>query len=161
MRSQHSTLAPHFTFDVKCFESDGVTLKWHEVVKNLVVTTGENDVGEVYFRSGTQKTAWYLGFKNTGTVVAGDTLASHSGWTEFTGYTGNRQAITFGAFSTGSSTITPIAFTANATGTVSGALIASVASGTSGLLYSAANFTGGDQPVVSGNVLTVSATVSF
>jgi hypothetical protein len=51
---------------------------------------GVNDALEAVFRSGTQRTAWYLGIISatsfTG-VSINNTMASHSGWSEFTGYT--------------------------------------------------------------------------
>ena len=52
--------------------------------------------------------------------------------------------------------------TINATDTIKGCFLISVStkSGTTGVLYSAGLFTGGDQPVVSGNTLTVSYTGS-
>src|SRR5574343_541174 len=90
-----------FSFFVECFDKDG-NLKWTETFHNTVTTEGKNKVLSTAFDGDTQITTWYLGLKGTGSAAAGDTLASHAGWTELTGYTGNRGAITFGTASSGS-----------------------------------------------------------
>jgi hypothetical protein len=101
-----------------------------------------------------------LGLKWAWSIVAGDTLASHSGWTESTPYSGNRPTITFGTTSsTWSNTATAVSFTINATATVAGAFITTVNTGTSGVLYCASDFSG-SRSVVSGDTLNVTATVA-
>jgi hypothetical protein len=53
-------------------------------------------------------------------------------------------------------------FTINATATVGGAFLCSAASGTTGTLFSAADFSSpGDRSVVSGDVLSVTYTFSL
>jgi hypothetical protein len=49
----------------------------------------------------------------------------------------------------------PASFSINATSTIAGAFLASVSSGTSGILFSAGDFTGGDKTVDSGDSLSV------
>jgi hypothetical protein len=48
----------------------------------------------------------------------------------------------------------------NATVTIAGAFLCTVSSGTSGILYSAGDFTGGDKSVDSGDTLNVTYTLS-
>lgn len=150
--------APHFGFKVECVGADG-KVKWVEEFRNLVTTEGKNSILSVYFDAATQITTWYLGLKGTGSAAAGDTLASHAGWSEVTPYAGNRPAITFGTASAGSLAGSQIAFTINASATVAGAFIASAASGTTGTLYSAGDFSV-SRSVVSGDTLNVTPTVT-
>lgn len=150
--------APHFGFKVECVGADG-KVKWVEKFRNLVTTEGKNSILSVYFDAATQITTWYLGLKGTGSAAAADTLASHAGWSEVTPYAGNRPAITFGTASAGSLAGSQIAFTINASATVAGAFIASAASGTTGTLYSAGDFSA-SRSVVSGDTLNVTPTVT-
>ena len=86
-------------FTITCYDKDG-NLKWEDKAKNLVVNVGLQDMNTKYFKGVTYTAAWYLGLvDNAGfsAYAAADTLASHTGWTEFTGYTGDRKAVTFGA----------------------------------------------------------------
>jgi signal recognition particle GTPase len=98
--------------------------------------------------------------------AAGDTLASHAGWTENTAYTttngaGTRATATFGTATTAdpsviNNTASPGVFTMTSNAqTIAGAFLASVSSGTSGILFSAGDFTGGDKTVDSGDSLSV------
>lgn len=150
--------APHFGFKIECVGADG-KVKWVEEFRNLVTTEGKNSILSVYFDAATQITTWYLGLKGTGSAAAADTLASHAGWSEVTPYAGNRPAITFGAASAGSLAGSQIAFTINASATVAGAFIASAATGTTGTLYSAGDFSA-SRSVVSGDTLNVTPTVT-
>lgn len=57
---------------------------------NAATTEGLNLLLDGGFRGGTVYTSWYVGLINNTSysgVVSGDTLASHSGWSEYTGYT--------------------------------------------------------------------------
>lgn len=150
-----------FAFLVECRDKNG-NLKWTDTFHNTVVTEGKNSVLDIYFDAATQITTWYCGLKGAGTVAGADTLASHAGWAEITDYTGNRPAITFGEPSSGSlSASSAVSFAITGTATVAGAFIASVASGTSGVLFSAGNFTEGNRSVVNGDTLNVTPTVAF
>lgn len=150
--------APYFTARVECYDSAG-NLKWVDGFRNTVVTAGKTDIIDKYFKGSAYTAAWYLGLKGSGSVAAGDTLASHAGWSEVTPYSGNRPAITFGTTSSGSNTASPVSFTINATATVAGAFVASVNTGTAGTLYSAGDFSA-SRSVVSGDTLNVTLTVS-
>ncbi len=151
--------APHFGFKIECVGADG-KVKWVEKFRNLVTTGGKNSILSVYFDAATQITTWYLGLKGTGSAAAADTLASHAGWSEVNPYAGNRPAITFGTASSGSlAASSAVSYSCNGSATVAGAFICSAASGTTGTLYSAGDFSG-SRSVVSGDTLNVTPTVS-
>lgn len=158
-------------FTIQCFDKDG-NLKWEDAAHNLVVNTGLQDMNTQYFKGAAYTAALYLGLvtgPGSGTTyAAADTLASHAGWTEFTDYSGSRKAVVFGTASTANpsviaSTASPAAFTiSGAGGTVAGAFLCTVASGTSGTLFSEADFQSpGDRVVVSGDTLNVVYTFSL
>lgn len=158
-------------YKIQCVGADG-QVKWEHETPNLVVNQGLQSMNTVYLNSGTQITAWYVGLitgPGSGvSVAAGDTLASHAGWTEFTNYSGNRKSATFGTATTANpsvitNTASPAQFSVSSTGgTVAGAFLCSAASGTTGTLFSAANFQSpGDRVVVSGDVLNVTYTFSL
>jgi hypothetical protein len=149
---------PRLTYSFECFDKDG-KLKWADSFENLVTTQGLNDIIDKYFKGAAYTAAWFLGLKGVGTPVVGDTLASHASWTELTGYTGSRKAITFGTTAGGSNTATAVSFAINATQTVAGAFVGSVASGTAGTLYSAGDFAA-SRSVLNGDTLNVTLTVS-
>jgi hypothetical protein len=158
-------------YTIQCVGPDG-QVKWEQNTPNLVVNQGLQDMNTTYFNSGTQVTTWYVGLitgPGSGTTIAaGDTLASHAGWTEFTNYTGNRKAAVFATATTAdpsviTNTASPAQFAiTGAGGTVAGAFLASVATGTSGVLFSASDFQSpGDRVVVSGDSLNVTYTFSL
>ena len=160
-------------FTVTCVGADGVE-KWSDTFHNLVVNEGLQDMNSKYFQASGYTAAWYLGLvqgPGSGTTyAAGNTLASHAGWTELvpgTAYTGNRKAVTFGTATTAdpsviSNSASPSSFAmlVNAT-VVAGAFLCTVASGTSGILFSAGDFTGGDKTVDNGDTLNVTYTFSL
>lgn len=157
------------SFLVECFDKDG-NLKWSKTNHNLVVNEGLQYMAGVALTSTTQLTSWYIGLYGAGasnTPAATDTLASHAGWTEITPYSGNRPAATFAsATNANPSVVTNSAskatFAINATATVGGAFLCSAASGTTGTLFSAADFQApGDRSVVNGDTLTVTYTFSL
>lgn len=139
---------------------DGALL-WRRVFFNVVTTVGKNDVIDKYFKGSAYTAAWYLGLAGAGTKAAADTLASHAGWSEVNPYSGNRPAITFGTTSSGSNTAVTVAYTCNGSATVAGLFLASVNTGTSGILYNAVDFTGGSRAVISGDTLNVTPTLTM
>lgn len=161
-------------YTVECVGPDG-KVKWTDTFHNLVVNQGLQDMNTQYFKGSTYTAAWYLGLMEgqgvDNTFSASDTLASHGansagGWTESTAYSGARKAVTFGTATTAdpsviSNSLSPSSFTMNATKTISGAFLCSVSSGTSGILFSEGNFTGGDKYVDSGDTLNVTYTFSL
>ena len=160
-------------FTVTCVGADGVE-KWSDTFHNLVVNEGLQDMNSKYFQGAGYTAGWYLGLvegPGSGTTyAAGNTLASHAGWTELvpgTAYTGNRKAVTFGTATTADPSVitnsaSPSSFAMLVNSTVvAGALLCSVASGTSGVLFSAGDFTGGDKTVDNGDTLNVTYTFSL
>ena len=160
-------------YTVTCVGADGVE-KWSDTFPNLVVNEGLQSMNQTYFVGSGYTAAWYLGLvegPGSGTsYAAGDTLASHAGWTELTpgtDYTGNRKAVTFGTATTAdpsviSNSASAASFAMLVNGTVvAGAFLCSVASGTSGVLFSAGDFTGGDKTVDNGDTLNVTYTFSL
>lgn len=158
-------------FHVQCFDKDG-NLKWEDQMHNLVVNQGLQDMNTQYFKGSTYTAAFYLGLvtgPGSGTTyAAADTLASHAGWTEFTDYSGSRKAVTFGTATTADPSVignsaSPAQFSiTGAGGTVAGAFLCTVSSGTSGVLFSEADFQSpGDRTVVSGDTLNVTYTFSL
>lgn len=158
-------------YKIQCVGADG-QVKWEEEMHNLVVNQGLQDMVATYLDTATQTTTWYLGLiagpGASTTIAAGDTLATHAGWTEFTNYSGNRKAAVFGTATTADpsvidNTASPASYSITSTGgTVAGAFLCSVASGTSGILFSASDFQApGDRVVVSGDTLNVTYTFSL
>ena len=97
-------------------------------------------------------------------------MSSHAGWTEVVAYSqATRPACTFGTPTTANPSVatnsaSPATFSINGTTTVGGAFLTSnnTKSGTTGTLYSAADFSApGDRSVVSGDTLTVTYTLSL
>lgn len=130
---------------------------------NGIVDQGLNSILGIMFHSDTQITTWYIGLiDNSGfsSLANGDTLASHAGWNEFTSYTGNR--LSWGPGASSSRSITngsTVNFPITGSGTLKGIFVASVATGTSGTLWSTAAF-GSTVAVTNGDTLKVTYTVS-
>lgn len=155
-------------FTVTCYDKDGHE-KWVDIAPNLVVNTGLQAMNTQFFTGSAYTAAWYIGLVNgtsaSTTFSGGDTLATHAGWTENTQYAGSRKAASFSAATLAdpsniNNSASAASFTMNATATIAGAFLTNVASGTTGLLFSAADFQSpGDRSVVSGDVLNI--TYSF
>lgn len=177
--AQHDeTIGIQGWYDVKCYDSEG-NLKWEDKAPNLVTAVGKQALFDFYFGAtgtagGTAAGANYLGLcGGTATYTAADTMASKA-WSEVglataPAYTGNRQSINWtAASSTGTSpsnvttkTGGAITFAMTSSGTVNGCFINGGASAsatkdtTTGVLYSAGNFTGGSKTVANGDSLAV------
>ena len=157
-------------FHVQCLDKDG-NLKWETSEHNLVVNQGLQDMNTKYFKGSVYTADFYLGLitgPGSGTTfAAADTLASKA-WTEYTDYAGSRKAVTFGTATTAdpsviSNSAAPSSFAiSGAGGTVAGAFLCTVASGTSGVLFSESDFQSpGDRVVVNGDTLNVTYTFSL
>lgn len=159
--------APRFTYHIECRKPDG-SLRWEEDFENVVCTGGKNDLLDKYFAGSGYTAAWYFGLIDADSYTtgpaAGDTMSSHAGWAESTEYSNaNRVAISFAAASGGSkATASASAFNINATTTIKGAFVTTnnTKGGTTGILYSAGLFSGGDRAVVNGDTLNVSGSWS-
>lgn len=155
------TISATGKYDVKAYDAQG-NLKWEDTIENLVVTVGKNDLLDKYFAGVTYTAAWYMGLVDgatTPTYNAADTLASHSGWSENTSYSGtNRATVGWNSASAGSKASTATTFSINASVTIAGALLTQtqLKATTTGVLYSAGSFTGGSRAMSSGDTLVVS-----
>ena len=159
-------------FNIICRDKDG-NLKWQAESKNLVVNVGLQYMAGSALTSVTQITTWYLGLYGAAASndpAAGDTMASHAGWTEVTAYSNaNRVTATFVTATTAdpsvvTNTASPAVFNINGTTTVGGAFLTSdnTKGGTTGTLFSAADFgSPGDRSVVNSDTLSVTYTFSL
>ena len=153
-------------YHVECHDKDG-NLKWSADTKNLVVNEGLAYMAGTALTSVAQITTWYIGLYGAGasnTPAATDTMSSHIGWTEVVPYSNaTRVAATFVTATTANPSVvtnaaSPATFNINATSTVGGAFLTSgsAKSGTTGTLFSAADFSSpGDRSVVSGDIISV------
>lgn len=160
-------------FHVKCFDAEG-NLKWEHEEHNLVVNVGLQDMNAKYFTGSAYTALWYIGLwgaASSNNPAAGDTMASHAGWTEFTNYSqANRPTVTFGTPTTANPSVatnsaSPATFTiSGGGGTVGGAFLTTnnTKGGTTGTLFSGSDFTSpGDRATVAGDTLTVTYTFSL
>ena len=78
-------VAIHCQWTFWCFDKNG-KLKWVDGFENLVVTTGRNKLLNNTFNAVAADVNWFVGLKDTGTIVAADTMASHAGWATISPY---------------------------------------------------------------------------
>jgi hypothetical protein len=146
---------------------DGKLLDIYQL-HNDITNEGKNLILDTMFHDGTQiaSTSWYTALiSNSGysALAAGDTMASHGGWTEFTGYT-QATRVAWGPGAAASQSITnatPATFDINATGTLKGIFVTSnsTKSGTTGKLWATGLFAA-DVPVSNGDQMKITYTVS-
>ena len=153
-------------FTAQCFDKDG-RLKWAVEKHNLVVNLGLRDMNEKYFKGSGYTAAWFLGLYGataTNNPAVGDTMASHSGWTEVLAYSQTtRPACVFGTPTTADPSVISNAssaatFSVNGPATIGGAFLVSsnAKNGTTGILFSAGDFTApGDRSVIDGDTINV------
>ena len=152
-------------YTATCYDAQG-NIKWTDTYDNLVTTVGKNDLLDKYLSGVAYTATWYLGLISLTSyteVNVADTMALHPGWIEDVGYSNTtRVAPSFGAAAIGSKTTTATAFNISATTTIKGTFLTTVSakSDTTGILYSAGLFTGGDKAVASGDTLNVTYTAS-
>ncbi len=160
--TNNETVGVEGYYHVECRDKDG-NLKWSESFPNLVNAVGKELMLDTLLRtSGTYTTVGpFLGLisGSTPTFAAGDTMASHGGWTEFTNYTVGGSpvrgtAVFSASTSTGASpsnvttcaasaityTITSSGGTVGGCFLVTGSGASSTQGNTSGVLYSAGAF---------------------
>jgi len=159
-------------YKIQCFDAQG-NLKWEAESKNLVVNVGLQDMNAKYFTGSAYTATWYLGLYGAGASnlpAASDTMSSHAGWVEIAPYSNvTRPVCTFATPTTANPSVatnsaSPASFTITSTATVGGAFLTSnnTVSGTTGTLYSAADFSApGDRAVTNGDILNVVYTLSL
>jgi hypothetical protein len=156
----------------ECYDKDG-NLKWTDTIGNTVVTVGANVLLDANFAT-TAYTAVgpFLGIitgasaTSAPSISTADTMGSHAGWRE----SGNavvpalqsaRPTLLFAVATARSKTATTAAVTASGAGTASGAFLvyftgaSATIDSTSGTLFSAGTFTGGDKLLATGDTLQV------
>jgi hypothetical protein len=136
-------------------------LLYSETFPNLVVTSGKNLLLDSFLSGSSYTAALYLGLVDGASApnfAPADTMASHAGWSENTGY-GNaaRPTATFNAAAGGVKSSTAIVFNINAGGTIAGCFLSTVSTkaGTTGTLISAGAFAAGNRVLQSGDTLSV------
>jgi hypothetical protein len=155
--------------------------QWRNEFDNVVTTVGKNLALDTYLAgSAYTVTGPFMGLISSvsfSATAAGDTMASHAGWTEAgavnaPSYTVGGSAVrgtpAWSAASGGSkATSAAVQFQITQTGTVEGAFLVygsgavNTQGSTAGTLYSAGVFSGGAQPVTSGGTLSVTYTASI
>jgi len=167
-------------YTAKRFDKDG-NLKWEDKFDNVVTDVGANLMLDT-FLGGSTNTTYFLGLiSSVGYSVApavGNTMSSHAGWVEAgngTNYpnwstpaSNARATITWSAASARAKAISSAASFTIATngGTLKGCFIVTGSgavatnNNTSGVLYSAGLFSGGDKVVGVGDTLQVSYSTS-
>jgi hypothetical protein len=162
------TVQVHGHYEVVCVGADGAE-KWRDTIENLVTTVGKNLLLDSVLGNSAAG-AVVMGLKGTGSAAAGDTQASHSGWSEVGNanaptYSGTRKTPAFSSASSGSKTTSSaVAFSMTGSGTVAGCFInmagSSTIDNTTGTLFSAGDFSGGSKTVTNGDTLNVTYTLS-
>lgn len=157
---------------LRCIKPDG-TLRWEtQEEENLVVNDGLQFMSQTYFKGVAYTAAWYLGLYGAATSnnpAAGNTMASHAGWTEFTGYSqATRPAAVFADATTADPSVVTNAsnvaiFSVNVPGpvVVGGAFLTNdnTKGGTAGRLHSAVDFQSpGDRTAYNGDTLQLTYT---
>ena len=144
-------------------------VKWTAEFQNIVTTVGKNELLDKGLAGSGYTAAWYMGLISstsyTTGVAVGDTMGSHGGWAEDTAYTeGARPTSAWSAAAAGSKALSSsLTFSINGSTTIKGCFMTTIATkgGTTGVLYSAGLFSGGDKVVSSGDTLSVSYTASL
>lgn len=150
----------------ECFDKSG-KLKWIDYIENLVVNEGLDDVLDKYLKGSAYTAAHYVGLADgTPSFAAGDTMASHAGWTEVTAYDeANRVTPTWGAVSGQSvdNSASKAVFTVSSNGTTIGGAFLSTNNtkgGSTGTLYGGGAFSAGDKSLDDDDVLNVTVTAT-
>ncbi len=150
----------------EAFDPTG-SLKWIEIIPNLVVDEGLNDILSKYYKGSSYTAEHWVGLTaGTPNFQAGDTMSSHGGWSEVTAYSeAYRQTFTPGTVSGQSvdNSGNKATFSINSDSTtIGGGFLTtdSTKGGTSGILIGGAAFGGGDRTLASGDTLNVTVTAS-
>ena len=165
----------HGVYHVECVGEDG-KVKWTDIIENLVVNVGKNLMLDSTLQTAVTVVGPFMGLISSvsySAIAAGDTMSSHSGWTEAGGtnaptYTSPRKTAAWNAASAGSKALSSaLSFAITGTGTIKGAFLVtgsgalSTIDNTAGTLFSAGLFSGGDRAVINGDTLNVSYTASL
>jgi hypothetical protein len=163
-------------YEVVCYDPNGIE-KWRDVSENTVVVVGKNLAFDTFLAGSSYTvTGPFMGLISSvsfSAISASDTMASHTGWLEAGGanaptYSSPRKTAVFNAASGGSKSLSAaLTFSFTGIGTVKGCFLlygsgaVSTIDNTSGTLYSAGLFTGGDRTVGNGDTINVSYSTSM
>lgn len=163
-------------YTAECRDAEG-NLKWTDTIHNLTTNVGRASMLDSYFANtgGGAIVMGLMGANGGGssTPAYTDTQASHAGWYEVGGanaptYSGTRKTPAFSAATSANpsvlATSAAVVFSMTSSGTVYGAFInvggSSTIDNTTGVLFSAGNFTAGSKTVTSGDTINVTYTLS-
>lgn len=159
-------------YTATCYDQDG-NVKWSDTIENLTTNVGRQNLLNFYFISPSATNAIYMGLKGVGTAAYTDTQASHGTWNEVGGanaptYSGTRKTPSFTAPTSANPSVLATSaasvFAMTGSGTVAGAFInvggSSTIDNTTGVLFSAGDFTAGSKTVTSGDTINVTYTLS-
>lgn len=162
-------------YTAECRDAEG-NLKWTDTIHNLTTNVGRASMLDSYFGN-TGGGAIVMGLMGetggSSTPAYTDTQSSHAGWLEVGGanaptYSGTRKTPSFSAATSANpsvlATSAAVVFSMTSSGTVYGAFInvggSSTIDNTTGVLFSAGNFTAGSKTVTSGDTINVTYTLS-
>ncbi len=158
-------LALRGSFHLEHLDVNGKPKGWYTMA-NTVVNAGKNLLLDVMFDAGSQVSTWYMSLIQDGgysAIAAGDTMGSHAGWQEFTGYDETTRPIwnPDAAASESITNSTTTDFTINTSDTLKGIFIVAdnTISGTTGTLWCATLFSA-DVPVTNGETFRLTYTLS-
>lgn len=169
--AQEEQLEVRGVFTARCLDADG-NLKWEDTYSNLVTTVGKNYLLDNGMAGSAYTAAFYLGLISStsySAVAAADTMSSHAGWLEAGGtnapaYSQSaRPTAAWSAASGGSKALSAaLSFSVTSSGTIKGSFLTTVSTkdGTTGTLFSAGLFSGGDKVVANGDTVQVSYSLS-
>lgn len=152
-------------YDVECYDRHG-RLKWRDYFENLTTNVGLDDILDKYWKGSAYTASHFVGLASgTPTFAAADTMASHAGWTEPTGYDeATRPALTLGTVASQSvdNSASKASFTINSSFTTGGAFATTnnTKGGTTGTLVGGGAFSQGDKAVDSGDTVNVTVTLT-
>lgn len=155
-------------YDIECLDADG-NVKWTEVAYNVVTNQGKNGMLDTYFGGSAYTAAWYMSLITAGTATSTSTYASPTVTETTSSVIANRGTMTWSAASSGSKAAATTSFSIIGTATITGNMVVAGGSGvttvgntaaTGGILFSAANFSGGSKSVSNGDTLNVSYSIA-
>lgn len=163
-------LSAQGVYHIECIDENG-QVKWNDVAYNVVPNQGKNGMLDTYFAGSAFTATWYMSLITAGTATSTSTYASPT-VTEITSgiITSNtRPTIGWSAASAGSKSATTTSFTITGSATITGNMVVTGQAGastvantaaTGGVLFSAANFSGGSKTVSNGDTLNVTYSIS-